>query len=234
MADQNDRKKVIAVVPAFNEAERLGAVLAVLGQYPFDEVVVVDDGSSDATAERAAAYPVRVMRLPENRGKGEALDEALRTIEYDVVFFCDADVRGLTKRVIEETLQPVLAGETEMMIAMRNRTIYYLSFIFSVIPLLGGERALTARLWQAVPQEFKRGFMIEAALNHYARHRFAGFRFKVFEGLTQTIKEKKYGLWRGCMARVAMFREIIAAEAQLQRVKRAEPAAAAAPVERTR
>lgn len=234
MADENNRKKVIAVVPAYNEAERIGTVLATLGEYPFAEVVVVDDGSSDATAERAARYPVRVIRLAGNRGKGQALDEALRTSEYDVVFFCDADVRGLTRRVIEETLQPVITGETEMMIAMRNRKIYYMSFIFSVIPLLGGERALTARLWHAVPQEFKSGFMIEAALNHYARHRFGGFRFKVFEGLTQTIKEKKYGLRRGFKARIGMFREIVAAQAQLQRAKRAEPATAAARVERTR
>lgn len=233
MADQENRKRVIAVVPAFNEEERIGAVLSVVSGYGFDEVVVVDDGSTDGTAEAAAAFPVRVIRLPANLGKGGALDTALRSAAFDVVFFCDADVRGLTEHIIRETLQPVLEGEIEMMIAMRNRKIYYLSFIFSMIPLLGGERALTARLWHSIPREFRQGFMIEAALNHYARYKFGGFRYKVFEGLTQTIKEKKYGIVRGFRARIGMFREIVAAQAQLQRARMGEPRTPAAPVERT-
>ncbi len=218
MAHQENRtKRVIAVVPAYDEEVRIRAVLRVLTAYRgFDEVIVVDDGSRDQTAAVAREYPVRVIRLEQNVGKGGAIEEALRAQRFDIVFLCDADVQGLTEAVIAETLAPVIQGETDMMIAMRNRKIYFARFVLAFIPLLGGERALTERLWRTVPALYKRGFQIEAALNHFARHAGRGFKFKVFSGLTQTIKERKYGLVRGFLARMAMFGEILLVQWRLQ------------------
>jgi glycosyltransferase involved in cell wall biosynthesis len=66
------RSDVVAVIPAFQCAATIGGVVAGVRRH-LDAVVVVDDGSSDATAERAAAAGARVERLPENRGKGAAL-----------------------------------------------------------------------------------------------------------------------------------------------------------------
>lgn len=87
--------------PAFNEEENIAAVLdealATLPRFAEDfEVIVVDDGSSDRTAEVVTAYAagqerVRLVRHEENRGYGEALRSGLAAARGDAVFFTDAD-----------------------------------------------------------------------------------------------------------------------------------------------
>lgn len=88
------------VVPAFNEAMRLGPtldrVLGYLADFPGGaEVLVVDDGSADGTAAVAARYAergVRLVRLPANRGKGAALRAGVLASRGDEVLLCDADL----------------------------------------------------------------------------------------------------------------------------------------------
>lgn len=199
-----------AIVPAYNEAGRIGPVLEVLTSYPgFAEVIVIDDGSTDATEREAKQFPVRYLKNDHNRGKGYSMDRAVQAASSDIIFFCDADVKGLRHAVLEEIIGPVMRGEVDMFIGMRNRKIYYLSIVLSVVPLLGGERALTKALWQKVPGRYKDRFKIEAALNFYATHHGGGFGYKVFTGLSQTVKEHKYGYVRGFIWRIAMLAEVI-------------------------
>lgn len=92
--------RVAIVVPCYNEAGRLRVeALCVLAETARCHVVVVDDGSTDATAAllaEAAAADARVHVLPQarNRGKGEAVRQGLlwaTDAGYDMVGFCDAD-----------------------------------------------------------------------------------------------------------------------------------------------
>lgn len=221
------KPKIAAIVPAYNEAARIPLVLKTLISYPgFHEVIVVDDGSTDATADAAAAYGVRVIRNEKNIGKGQAMDTGVQASSADVLFFCDADIRGLTHIIIDDIVRPVVNGEVDMYIGMRNRKIYYARFVLLFIPLLGGERALTRKLWNDIPQRYKEKFKIETALNFYASNSGKGFRYNVFRGLTQTIKEKKYGIWRGMVWRIKMYGEIIitniALHMQLDRLRSKE------------
>jgi glycosyltransferase involved in cell wall biosynthesis len=85
--------RLIALIPAYNEAERIGDVVK-LARPHVDEVVVVDDGSVDDTigvAERAGA---RVLRHQQNRGKGASIATALdyfRRSAAEMAIFLDAD-----------------------------------------------------------------------------------------------------------------------------------------------
>jgi len=200
---------VSCIVAAHNEAPRIARVLSVLLSFKgFDEVIVVDDGSTDDTAGVAQRLGARVLRLGKNAGKGRAMDTGVRAARGNVLFFCDADVRGLSHRIICMILERVLSGDLDMVIGMRNRKVYFLRFIFFFIPLLGGERALTRDLWEKISARYKDGFRIETALNYFSEHFGKGYDFKVFPGLTQTIKEKKLGLVKGFMARVQMYGEV--------------------------
>ncbi|MFU8827331.1 MAG: glycosyltransferase family 2 protein [Brevefilum sp.] len=67
------RHTVCVVIPAFNEARFIGSVVLGLKRRPV-EILVVDDGSSDDTAEIARAAGAEVLRLPANQGKGAALN----------------------------------------------------------------------------------------------------------------------------------------------------------------
>jgi glycosyltransferase involved in cell wall biosynthesis len=71
------RSEIVAVIPAFECAPSIGAVVAGVRRY-LETVVVVDDGSRDGTAEAACRAGARVASLPENHGKGYALREGIR------------------------------------------------------------------------------------------------------------------------------------------------------------
>jgi glycosyltransferase involved in cell wall biosynthesis len=68
--------RLIALIPAYNEAARVGDVIAKARQ-DVDEVVVIDDGSADDTAAVAEKAGAKVLRHPQNRGKGAAIATAL-------------------------------------------------------------------------------------------------------------------------------------------------------------
>lgn len=90
------------VIPAYNEEKRLPASLDVIlayisERYSFTEVVVVDDGSSDGTADcvrqYASTHPtVRLLQNPGNRGKGYAVRNGMLDAKGDWILFTDADL----------------------------------------------------------------------------------------------------------------------------------------------
>ena len=83
---------VSVVVPAFNEADGIGEVVSTLAQAgPWHEIIVVDDGSTDATAERAAAAGAVVVRHPYNKGNGAAVKSGIRRATGEFVMIIDGD-----------------------------------------------------------------------------------------------------------------------------------------------
>jgi len=124
-----------AVVPAYNEERRIASTVRALRSVGgVCEVVVVDDGSADATAREAEAAGARVVRLPANRGKGAALTAGLGATTADVLLFIDADLQE-TATQAGCLLAPVLCGEADMAIAR-----------FPVVPGAGGGMGLVVRL----------------------------------------------------------------------------------------
>ncbi len=196
---------VTAIVPTYNEAPRIARVLDVLTTYPgFAEVIVVDDGSMDDTERVARRYPIRFLRNRTNQGKGFAMNRGVAISKTPLLFFADADVRGLTHAMIDTLLVPVINQEVDMCIAMRGRSIYKIPGVLKLIPHLGGERVVTKALWNVVPDYYKQRFRIELGLNYFANHMGKGFRTVVFHQLTQVIKEKKYGFLQGFWLRMQM------------------------------
>jgi glycosyltransferase involved in cell wall biosynthesis len=109
---------VVAIVPAHDRADTVGPTVAAAGGLPVDEVVVVDDGSTDATAGTAEAAGARVVRLPANVGKGGAVTAGMAAApDADVYLLLDADL-GPSASAAGELLGPVLAGEADMVIAV--------------------------------------------------------------------------------------------------------------------
>jgi len=80
------------VIPAFNEEPAIGSLVAALrGGVPWHEIIVIDDGSSDATAERAREAGATVVRHPYNKGNGAAVKTGVRTATGDYVLIIDGD-----------------------------------------------------------------------------------------------------------------------------------------------
>lgn len=93
------------IVPAYNEAKRLPGTLEKIRAYlaaspwEFSEVVVVDDGSSDATAQAAEAGGARLLRNPGNRGKGYSVRHGVLEARGEWVLFTDADLSSPIEEV---------------------------------------------------------------------------------------------------------------------------------------
>jgi hypothetical protein len=85
----------LAIVPAHNEVEAIGSTIATIHQWAPDfDVPAIDDGSADATGERAAAAGAAVLRLPFNLGIGGAMQSGyIYALErgYDVAVQVDGD-----------------------------------------------------------------------------------------------------------------------------------------------
>jgi hypothetical protein len=117
---------VAVVIPARNEAERIAATVTAAATLPgVDLIIVVDDGSTDATGALAARAGARVVRHARNRGKGAALEtgaEAVRLLEKDGavprhLLFLDADL-GQTAADAGPLAEPVRQGAADMTIAV--------------------------------------------------------------------------------------------------------------------
>ncbi|MGI6549206.1 MAG: glycosyltransferase family 2 protein [Syntrophomonadales bacterium] len=112
--------RVVAIVPAYNEEQRLASTLQAIREIPkLDIIRVVNDGSTDRTLEvaRECGIPgVEVVDLVTNVGKGEAINIGVRGVMADVFVFLDGDL-GETAREGARILTPVLLGETDLCIA---------------------------------------------------------------------------------------------------------------------
>jgi len=91
-----------AIIPAHNEAATVGAVVsAVLEADVCRAVTVVDDGSTDATADAARSAGAEVLRLDVNRGKAEAMLAGVRRSDAGAIAFFDAELIGLQAAHVE-------------------------------------------------------------------------------------------------------------------------------------
>lgn len=201
---------VSVVIPAFEEMDTVASCVRSAQNCPGAiEVIVVDDGSSDGTADAAEAAGATVIRLTTNSGKAAAMNAGVRAAKSDVILFLDADVTGFTPEILGKVITPVVDGRYEMYVGVRARQTIWLNRLLHFFPILGGTRAITRRLWDAVPNTYREGFKIEIALNHTAKQFERKMGFELISGTQHHIKEKKYGLGVGIVRRLGMIADIV-------------------------
>lgn len=110
---------VTAIIPAHNESDLIGLTVKAAKQIPHvSQVIVVDDASTDGTAEVAEqAGADSVIVLNENKGKGGALNAAWPYAEGSILLLLDGDL-GASAAQGEEILHPVFDGDADMTIAI--------------------------------------------------------------------------------------------------------------------
>jgi len=134
-------KRILAIIPAYNEEESLPSTLRELAQVrPDVDILVVDDGSTDRTAEICRSMGVPVVSLPVNLGLGGALQCGLRYAwrkGYDVAFQFDADGQHRPDQISLIT-EPVLDNRADIVLGSRflNNTGYSVSKVREALMFL--------------------------------------------------------------------------------------------------
>lgn len=200
------------LIPAWNEAPRLPAVLrAVAGHPALAEVIVIDDGSTDGTADVARAAGVTVLQTPGNLGKTQALMAGIAQAKGSHLVLIDADLIGLTAGDISALIAPVARMDAPCSLSLRGNAprlwrrlgVDYITGE-RVIPramALGQEAALTR-----LPR-----FGFEVFLNRLILTQGAPVAIVPWPGVASPTKAaKRGGVWRGIRADLAMLGDIFA------------------------
>jgi glycosyltransferase involved in cell wall biosynthesis len=111
--------RVSFLIPAYNEAANIAEVLERVDALPFDkQVIVVDDGSTDGTAEIAGRHNgVMLLRQP-NRGKGAAIRHAIEHIDGDIAVIQDADME-YDPAEVPALIEPIEQGHADVVYGSR-------------------------------------------------------------------------------------------------------------------
>lgn len=198
------------LIPAHDEAARIGAVLrAVMGHPLIDRVLVIDDGSRDDTARVARMAGAEVLRLTPNRGKTLALAAGIAAVEASHLVLIDADLIGLSAGDVTRLIAPVAAGRADVTISLRGnapRTWRALG-----VDYISGERVIPRTLIAAhldrladLPR-----FGFEVFLNDRIAEAGLAVRIVRWPGVASPAKSAKRGFWRGLRADAAMMGDIL-------------------------
>jgi len=204
-------KKVVAIVPAYNEAPRISRVLDTLCKVSFiDQVVVVDDGSRDETWRVASAYPVVLLRHPKNSGKAKALVNAIRKIpDADIYLFIDADLINLREEHLHSLASPLAIHPfLDMTIGVFKGGRESSDLAQKLFPILNGQRAVRGEWIRNLPDFSWCRFGVEVFITRYARQFEGNIEMIPLWGISHYHKEEKYGPFLGLYHRIKMYLEI--------------------------
>lgn len=144
----NGERRIVALVPAYNEEKSIQRVIEDLTKFKELDVVVINDGSTDRTAEVAEGLGTVVINLPYNLGIGGAVQTGfIYAVEnnYDIAIQFDGDGQHMADQ-ISKLMEPILLNEADMVVGsryhgqneyrtpfLRNLGIKLFSFVDSVI-----------------------------------------------------------------------------------------------------
>ena len=197
------------LIPAYNEQSRIAAVLqAVIGHPLIDQVLVIDDGSRDGTAEVVRMTSARLIVLSPNGGKTAALVRGLAEAAGEFVLLVDADLVGLSADDLTALIAPVLAGRADVSISLRQNAPFVWRWLR--LDYISGERVLRKSLldgqYMAMKNLPKFGFEVflnGVLIQHNSRIAVVGW-----PGVVSPLKSRKYGVWAGILADVRMMADL--------------------------
>jgi len=106
---------ISVIIPAYNEEKTVGSVVKAVKSLSYVvEIIVVNDGSTDATEEVAEKAGAIVISHIKNQGKGSAIKTGFKNSKGDIIVFLDADLQRITPHQIDKMIQPILNGEAEV------------------------------------------------------------------------------------------------------------------------
>jgi glycosyltransferase involved in cell wall biosynthesis len=202
--------KVSCIIPVYNEAERVGAVLdAVVGHPLVDDIVVINDASTDRSLEvLKGRQGFRLISFDKNRGKSYSVMTGFGQCKNDLVLTLDSDLVGLTPEAIAALIEPVVSGQADMTFSLRKNSLPIFKLLG--IDFVSGERVFSRRLLKD-PSHLATlpGFGLESYLNQLAIEQSLRIKIVWWPNVISPRKAKKFGWWKGTKGDFRMVMQIL-------------------------
>ena len=184
-------------------------VEACLGCDYTSEVIVVDDGSTDATAEAALAAGAKVVHREAKDGgsKAKTMEAGVAVSTADAILFCDADCIGLTATHLDDICRPFVEGRATMSLGWFDYGFW--NPLVLLFPPTSGERVVPRWVWDSVPPAKRLGYDIEIMINEVVCEGRLPTTVRIMPGVTHRTKRDKYGRCKGVRETWRMFWHLV-------------------------
>lgn len=205
--------KISCIIPAYNEEERIKNVLNVVKDHPkIDEVIVINDGSTDKTKEVIESFgkfkKIKPIIFEKNKGKSFAVMTGIKRSKNNTLLFLDSDLVGLTKKNVTDLIMPVTNEEVDMTLSLRKNSLPIYRWIS--LDYVSGERVYK----KSMIKDYKKlanipGYGIETFLNDKIVKNNWKIRVVNWKNVICTPKSKKIGFIRGNIGEIKMVMQIV-------------------------
>jgi glycosyltransferase involved in cell wall biosynthesis len=183
-----------AIICVYNEEKTIKDVISVVCDYFFDEVIVVNDGSTDNTDnilnELGKFYNFRYIKLKENKGKGFAMATGIENATGEILVFVDADLSNLQDDHLLKLTMPLVNKKADMVLGQATETL----IDYSVNPFKSftGERSVFKKDILPIVDKMRHSrFGVETLINLYYQSEGKKVKYVMLNGLKHPTKFEK-------------------------------------------
>ena len=187
-------KTVSAIICVFNEERTIKDVVIKVTDYFFDEVIVVNDGSTDGTdnilKETNEFSDFKYINLAENKGKGYAMAIGIENASSEIIVFIDADLSNLHDDHLFELVMPLAHKEADMVLGQATETL--INYSLNPFKSFTGERSVFKKDVLPLVDKMKNSrFGVETLINLYYQSEGKTVKYVMLKGLKHPTKFDK-------------------------------------------
>ena len=192
-------KNISAIICTYNEENTIKEVVTKVSDYFFDEVIVVNDGSTDKSdsilKEITDIYNFQYIVLPENKGKGFAMATGIEKASDGVIVFIDADLSNLQEEHFAQLITPVINNETDMVLGQASETL--IKHSLNPFKSFSGQRSILKKDIIPIISKIKTSrFGVETLINLYYQSEGKTVKYVMLDKLEHPTKFDKTSLSR--------------------------------------